>query len=102
MMYYLDFIREEFDPLEMEGPLPSSPFYGKNVVVTGVMTKWSREEIEEQLRKIGARVRTTVSTKTDFVLAGDHSGTKRVRAAELGIPILYEDEFIQMLGELEI
>jgi DNA ligase (NAD+) len=100
MMYYMTFITEDFDPEEMKQAHPTSPFYGKNVVLAGTYTKLSNEEITNQLMKAGAKVRAVIGSTTDFLLAGDHSGTKRARAAELGIPILYEDEFIRMIGDL--
>lgn len=72
-------------------------FLGKTFVVTGTLPTMGRKEAIELLEKHGAKVSGSVSKKTDFVLAGEAAGSKLSKAQELGITILTEEEFLQML-----
>ena len=69
------------------------PLAGKTVVVTGVLKRYSRETIEDRIKQWGGRASSSVSKKTDFVLAGENPGSKLAKARELGVPVLTEDEF---------
>ncbi|MGI6459990.1 MAG: NAD-dependent DNA ligase LigA [Candidatus Hydrogenedentales bacterium] len=69
------------------------PLAGKTVVVTGSLSRYSRETIANRIKQLGGRTSSSVSKKTDFVLLGDKPGSKLTKAQELGIPILTEDEF---------
>lgn len=69
------------------------PLAGKTVVVTGVLKRYSRETIEDRIKRWGGRASSSVSKKTDFVLAGENPGSKLAKARELGVPVLTEDEF---------
>ncbi len=69
------------------------PLAGKTVVVTGVLKRYSRETIEDRIKQWGGRASSSVSKKTDFVLAGENPGAKLAKARELGVPVLTEDEF---------
>ena len=70
---------------------------GKTFVVSGVFSK-HRNEIKELIEKNGGRNVGSISTKTDFVLAGENMGPSKLKKAEsLGIPILSEEKLIQML-----
>lgn len=71
-------------------------FAGKTVVVTGTLTKFSREEIEKKIRDLGGKPAGSVSKKTDYVVAGDKAGSKLDKAKELGIKVLSEEEFLKM------
>ena len=73
----------------------NSFFFGKTFVLTGTLSKMSRDEAKENIRKAGGHVAGSVSTKTDFVIAGDNSGSKLQKAKELGVPTLSEEEFLK-------
>ncbi len=77
-----------------EGPLA-----GKTVVVTGTLSRWTRSEVKEALEAAGARVASSVSRKTDFLVAGENPGSKLAKARELGVPVISEEELARMLEE---
>lgn len=68
-------------------------FFGRRVVITGTLSKFSREEAQEALRQRGATVAETVGKTTNFVIAGAEAGSKLEKAQKLGIPVLDEAEF---------
>ncbi|MDX1966155.1 MAG: NAD-dependent DNA ligase LigA [Planctomycetaceae bacterium] len=72
------------------------PLEGKTVVVTGTLQRFKREEIQELIRALGGKSSSSVSKKTDFVVAGAEAGSKLTKAQELGIPILTEEEFLAL------
>jgi DNA ligase (NAD+) len=72
-----------------------SPFNGKSVCVTGTLSV-PREQIHEELRKLGAKVVDSVSKKTDFLIAGDKAGSKLEKAKKAGVKVLTEAEFKEM------
>lgn len=74
-----------------------SPFMGKTVVVTGTLENYSRTSIKEKLESLGAKVSGSVSKKTDFVIAGEAAGSKYDKAKSLGVTILSEEEFENMI-----
>ncbi|EHA6440578.1 NAD-dependent DNA ligase LigA [Clostridium perfringens] len=74
-----------------------SPFMGKAVVVTGTLENYSRTSIKEKLESLGAKVSGSVSKKTDFVIAGEAAGSKYDKAKSLGVTILSEEEFENMI-----
>lgn len=74
-----------------------SPFMGKTVVVTGTLENYSRTSIKEKLESLGAKVSGSVSKKTDFVIAGEAAGSKYDKAKYLGVTILSEEEFENMI-----
>jgi DNA ligase (NAD+) len=71
---------------------------GKTIVVTGTLAKYSRDEINALIAAHGGRAASSVSGKTDFVVAGESAGSKLAKANELGIPIIGEEEFEKMLN----
>jgi DNA ligase (NAD+) len=71
---------------------------GKTVVVTGTLSRYGREEIEELIRQLGGKAAGSVSKATSYVVAGDKAGSKLDKARALGIPVLSEDDFDRMLG----
>jgi DNA ligase (NAD+) len=89
--------------LEDEGFDPSRAaarvLAGISVVITGTLAGFSREEAGEAVRQAGGKVTSSVSKKTDFVVAGENAGSKYDKAAELGVPILDEDAFRVLLTE---
>ncbi len=70
---------------------------GKTFVLTGALNLFTREEAEEKIRLFGGKTSSSVSKKTTFVVAGENAGSKLRKANELGIPVLTEEEFLQML-----
>jgi len=74
------------------------PFAGKTVVVTGTLERFDRKQAEELVHRLGGKAASSVSKKTDFVVAGDKAGSKLDRARELGVPVLTEEEFVKMAG----
>jgi len=73
-------------------------FAGKTFVLTGTLPTLTREEATAKIEALGGKVSGSVSKKTDFVLAGEEAGSKLERAKELGVEILAEQEFLEMLG----
>lgn len=73
-----------------------SPVAGRIVVFTGSLTSMTREEAEEQAERLGARAATSVSGKTDFVVAGPGAGSKLAEAKRLGVTVLSEAEWLRM------
>ncbi len=70
---------------------------GKTVVVTGTLPNLSRNEAKALIESHGGKAAGSVSKKTDYVLAGEAAGSKLTKAQELGITILTEEEFLQLL-----
>jgi len=71
---------------------------GKTIVVTGTLQNFSRQQIEEAIRNAGAKVSSSVSKNTDFVLAGDNPGSKLDKARQLGVKVINEKEFLEMIN----
>ena len=72
-------------------------FAGKTFVLTGALSKFTRDEATEKIELLGGKVSGSVSKKTTFVVAGENAGSKERKARELGIPILSEDDFLNMI-----
>ena len=72
-------------------------FAGKTIVLTGALSRFTREEATEKIELFGGKASGSVSKKTSFVVAGENAGSKERKARELGIPVLTEDEFLEML-----
>ncbi|HEV3203237.1 MAG TPA: NAD-dependent DNA ligase LigA [Gemmataceae bacterium] len=71
---------------------------GKTLVVTGILEKYSREEIEGLIKNLGGKATGSVSKKTDYVVAGDKAGSKLEKAHQLGVAVLTEKEFEKLIG----
>ena len=71
-------------------------FEGKTFVLTGSLEHYSREQASEMIEKFGGKTSSSVSKKTDYVLAGEDAGSKLRKAQELGITIISEEEFNAM------
>jgi DNA ligase (NAD+) len=78
-------------------PTKTGAFLGKSVVLTGALSKLTREQAQEEVERRGGRVLGSVSRKTDYVVAGDEAGSKLKKAKELGVKILDEATFIAFL-----
>lgn len=72
-------------------------FSGKTFVLTGTLTKYTRSEASRIIENYGGKTSSSVSKKTDYVLAGEAAGSKLAKATELGIKIINEDEFAEMI-----
>ncbi len=72
-------------------------FAGKTFVLTGALSKFTREEATEKIELFGGKAAGSVSKKTSFVVVGENAGSKERKARELGIPILSEDDFLAMI-----
>ncbi len=86
-------------PQPVAGAETSSPIAGKTIVLTGALASMPRAQAQELLRKAGAHPATSVSRRTDFVVAGPGAGSKRKKAEELGIPIVDEAQLLTWLRE---
>ena len=75
-------------------------FKDKTVVLTGTLTQMGRNEAKALLQQLGAKVSGSVSSKTDFVIAGDAAGSKLAKAQELNITVLTEEEFLEQINVL--
>ena len=76
----------------------NSVFTNKKVVVSGVFSSFSRDELKSKLEDLGAIIQSSISSKTDFVIAGENMGPSKLQKAEsLGISMLSESEFVKML-----
>lgn len=72
---------------------------GKTLVVTGTLTQFTRDEAKELIRKHGGKASGSVSSKTDYLVAGEKAGSKLAKAEELNVTVLSETEFLELLGE---
>ena len=82
-----------------ETKIVENEFAGKTLVVTGTLQNYSRTSIKEKLESLGSKVSGSVSRKTDYVIAGEEAGSKLTKALELGVRVLSEEEFEEMIGE---
>lgn len=81
------------DVVEGERPLD-----GKTVVVTGTLSRYTRDSIRERIKALGGRASTSLSAKTDYLVAGDKAGSKLAKAEKLGVTIMTEAEFETLSG----
>jgi DNA ligase (NAD+) len=72
---------------------------GKTVVVTGTLTRFTRDEIHKLIEREGGKASGSVSAKTSYLVAGEAAGSKLDKATSLGVPVLTEDEFLELVGE---
>ena len=76
----------------------SAPLAGKTFVLTGVLDHLTREEAKAKIRELGGQISSSVSRKTDFVVAGREPGSKLAQAGRLGVKVINENEFQKMLA----
>ncbi len=86
----------QFDEVE---PILESVFTGITFVFTGSLEKFSRKDAQSMVEKLGARASGSVSSKTDYLVAGPRAGSKLKKAKELNISIYSEDEFLELIGK---
>jgi DNA ligase (NAD+) len=72
---------------------------GKTIIVTGTLEHFSRQQIEQAIKDNGGKVSSSVSKKTDFVVAGAEAGSKLEKASQLGVKVITESEFVKMIGK---
>jgi DNA ligase (NAD+) len=94
-----DLIALGVKPAPVEVEEASSTFAGKTIVFTGKLEKMTREEAEETVRRLGGTAASSVSARTDLVVAGPGAGSKLKKAQELGVPIISEEDFFEMLNQ---
>jgi DNA ligase (NAD+) len=75
-----------------------SPIAGKTVVFTGTLERMTRAEAKARAEALGAKVAGSVSARTNYVVAGPGAGSKEKKARELGLTILSEDEWLELVG----
>jgi len=75
------------------------PLTGKTIVVTGTLESFTRQEAEEAIQQAGGRSSSSVSKKTDYVVAGNEAGSKLTKAEKLGVTVLNNDQFKELLGQ---
>jgi DNA ligase (NAD+) len=83
---------------EAKASAPEGRLLGKTMVLTGALPTLSREEARRLAEEAGARVSSSVSKKTDFVVAGESPGSKYDKAVSLGVEVIDEAEFLRRLG----
>ena len=90
-------LREAGLNFESKRIVSDARFAGKTFVLTGALSKFTREEATEKIELFGGKASGSVSKKTSFVVVGENAGSKERKARELGIPILTEDQFLDMI-----
>jgi DNA ligase (NAD+) len=84
---------------EQPRTIRSEKLAGKTIVVTGTLENFSRQRAEQAIRQAGGKASSSVSKKTDFVLAGENPGSKLDKAKKLGVEVINEKRFIKMIEE---
>jgi DNA ligase (NAD+) len=75
----------------------SDKMAGKTFVITGTLENFTRQQAEQAVKQAGGKTSSSVSKKTDFVLAGENPGSKLDKALQFGVKIIKEEDFIKML-----
>jgi DNA ligase (NAD+) len=86
-------------PLKKQASKSDSPARGKVFVLTGTLPNFSRDELKTMLIDAGAKVSGSVSSKTDFLVAGEKAGSKLAKAEQLGIEILSEEQALELISQ---
>ena len=90
-------LREAGVNFESKRVITDARFAGMTFVLTGALTKFTRDEATEKIELLGGKASGSVSKKTTYVVVGENAGSKERKARELGIPILSEDDFLNMI-----
>ena len=96
-IHMVERLRQAGVNFESKRVVSDTRFAGKVFVLTGALSKFTREEASEKIELLGGKVSGSVSKKTSFVIVGENAGSKERKARELGIPILSEDDFLEMI-----
>ena len=90
---YMKFILPE------QKKVTNNTFTGKTIVVTGKLNHFTRDSINEKIAALGAKTAGSVSKKTDYLITNEASGSSKYKKAiELGVPVITEDEFLNMIN----
>lgn len=90
----------QFESIEIVNPNATNILFGKTFVVSGVFQQFSRYDLKKAIEDNGGKVGSSISTKTDYVVAGDNMGPAKLEKAEkLNIPIISESDFIILINE---
>ena len=95
--HMIERLRQAGVNFESKRIVSDSRFAGKTFVLTGALSKFTREEATEKIELFGGKAAGSVSKKTSYVVVGENAGSKERKARELGIPILSEDDFLSMI-----
>lgn len=95
----LDALADALTIEAFEIPAATSPVSGKTVVFTGTLSRMSRAEAKARAETLDAKVSGSVSAKTDYLVAGEAAGSKRKKAEELGVTVLSEDAWLELIGD---
>ena len=96
--HMLQRLRQAGVNFESKRVVADARFAGMTFVLTGALTKFTRDEATEQIERFGGKAAGSVSKKTTYVVVGENAGSKERKARELGIPILSEDQFLEMIA----
>src|SRR5690606_25197835 len=88
----------EMPESEVQGAAGTS-LAGKSLVVTGTLEKFTRQEIEELIVQHGGKAASSVSSSTDYLVAGEKAGSKLAKAQQLGVPVISEAEFEALIAD---
>lgn len=94
----VDRLVAEVTVLDAEAPSQDTAVAGKTIVFTGALERLTRDEAKAQAERLGAKVASSVSRKTDLVVAGPGAGSKLKTAAELGVQVLSVEEWLSLIG----
>ena len=94
----LNELLEEVEILDFEVPTNDSPIAGKTVVFTGSLELMTRAEMKARAEGLGAKVSGSISAKTDYLVAGEKAGSKLKKATDLGVQVLTEQEWVDLMG----
>ena len=97
-LHLLEKLRAAGVNFESKRTVTDARFAGMTFVLTGALTKFTRDEATEKIELFGGKAAGSVSKKTTYVVVGENAGSKEKKARELGIPILSEDDFLAMLN----
>ena len=97
-MHMVERLRQAGVNFESKREITDQRFAGKTFVLTGALSKFTRDEASEKIELLGGKVSGSVSKKTSFVVVGENAGSKERKARELGITILSEDDFLDMIN----
>ena len=95
--HMIERLREAGVNFNCEIEITDRRFAGMTFVLTGALTRFTREEATEKIELLGGKASGSVSKKTTYVVAGENAGSKLRKANELGVPVLTEEEFLEML-----
>ena len=96
-VHMMERLRQAGVNFESKRTVSDARFAGMTFVLTGALSKFTRDEATEKIELFGGKASGSVSKKTTYVIVGENAGSKERKARELGIPILSEDDFLEMI-----